>query len=299
MNFGGCGTVFQLTPSGNGATERVLYRFSGSPDGCSPSAEVVSDREGNLYGTTAYGGASNCGPYGECGTVFELSRIEGGWTETTIHTFVYDDGANPLAGLAMDDAGNLYGTTVGGGLGNGVIFELVNTDGTWNERIIYEYGGAPNDGEPAGGVALDHDGNLYGATEFAGDFGYGSVYELSQSQSVWTNATLFSFNGYDGWFPHAGVILGKDGNIYGTTLGSTSGNCLQGCGLVFELDHSQGWSETILHSFAGGTDGAYPWAPLVLDDSGNVYGTTVAGGDPNCSTGSFPPGCGVVFRITP
>lgn len=295
----GCGTVFELKKSGAGWTKTILYTFKGGSDGNLPAAGVIFDATGNLYGTTAYGGDLSCYYYGSgCGVVFELKRTSRGWAEQVLYTFHGPDGADPFAALAFDSAGNLYGTTMWGGLGNGLIFQLVNTNGSWIENIPYEYGGAPNDGEPDGGVVLDHAGNLYGATEFAGDYGYGGVYELSQSQGVWTYTTLSSFNGSDGWFPHAGVILGKDGNIYGTTLGSTSGNCMEGCGVVFMLDRSQGWAETILHSFVGGTDGAYPWAPLLLDENGNVYGTTVAGGDPNCSTGSFPPGCGVVYRIS-
>jgi uncharacterized repeat protein (TIGR03803 family) len=292
----GFGTVFELQRSSTGWRERVLYRFSGGKDGAYPDASLVFDGEGNLYGTTPYGGDNNCYYYGSgCGVVFELKHSKAGWREQVLHTFTGSDGADPFAEVTFDKTGNLYGTTWAGGSGGGVVFQLKHSGGVWTESTVYAF--PVYNGSPEGGLVVDGNGNLYGATEFGGNNGSGSVFEMTPSGSGWVQIALHSFNGYDGWFPTAGVTFDKAGNLYGTTGGSNTGTCQDGCGLVFVLKKADNWAETILHKFTGGVDGAYPWASLALDARGSVYGTTIAGGDANCK-GDYK-GCGVVFKIRP
>lgn len=295
----GCGTVIAIRRDSKGWSEEVLYRFSGGTDGANPVGPVVLGPDNALYGTTVYGGNPVCSQYGPgCGTVFKLEQTSAGWTETVIHEFTGPDGAYPYAGVAFDSAGNIYGTTTGGGNGKGVIFELIPNNGTWSEAVLYNFSGGDGDGIPAGGVVLDKQGNVYGATEFGGDYGTGSVFELTPSGDGWNLEVLHSFSGYDGWFPRAGISIDQAGNLYGTTFGSNSGECQNGCGLVYMLKRANGWAETVLHSFTGGADGAYPGSSLLLYGNG-LYGTTTVGGDSQCSIDPPFAGCGVVYRISP
>jgi uncharacterized repeat protein (TIGR03803 family) len=175
----GCGTVFQLTPTGGGGwTELVLLNFNGT-DGFEPEAGLIFDAAGNLYGTTYQGGG-----YG-VGTVFELTPTAGGgWTETVLHSFNYNnstDGAYPQAGLIFDAAGNLYGTTAGGGTyGRGAVFELTPTaDGGWTQQVLHSFGNGTDGFEPEAGLIFDAAGNLYGTTHQGGGYGVGTVFELT------------------------------------------------------------------------------------------------------------------------
>jgi uncharacterized repeat protein (TIGR03803 family) len=228
-------------------------------------------------------------------------------TYKVLHRFTGPDGANPLAGLIFDGAGNLYGTTRNGGsTGLGTVFRLVpNADGTWKESVLYSF--SPADGDTAvAALSLDTKGNLYGTTAFGGG-GTGVVFQLKpNAHGSWTEAVLHSFSGPDGLEPGAGsLIFDAAGNIYGTTLFGGSGlECGSvGCGVVFKLTpNADGtWKETILHSFCSltsCTDGAEPDAGLLFDAAGNIYGTTLFGGSSSACVGS-PPGCGVVFKLTP
>lgn len=206
--------------------------------------------------------------------------------------------------MIRDAAGNLYGVTGAGGAdGGGVAYKL---DATGDEILLCSFEGSDGIG-PDSVLAADGAGNLYGTTEGGGNSecggtGCGVVFELSpDSGGSWTGTVLYTFcsqsNCADGVEPLDGpLVRDAAGNLYGTTyFGGALPNCNgAGCGVVFKLDPSG--KETVLHSFTGGTDGAFPWAGLTTDAAGNLYGVTAGGGDINC----FPPeGCGVVFKITP
>jgi uncharacterized repeat protein (TIGR03803 family) len=276
------GTVAQQ-PARAQATLKVLYTFKGAPDAANPNSGVVRDGMGNFYGTTYLGGddAESCTPLG-CGAVYKLN-ITG--KETVLHSFTgRSDGENPVAGLLRDSAGNIYGTTVNGGLGGGTVFKL---DSTGQETVLYDFVG---EASPVGGVIRDGAGNLYGTTYYGGTYGFGTVYKLD---TFGVETVLYSFGGYvrqDGAFPNAALVRDTAGNLYGTTVfGGTSANCAHsGCGTVFKLDKLG--RETMLYSFAGGADGRNPYSGLVRDASGNLYGTTYSGGVATAC-------CGTVYKV--
>jgi uncharacterized repeat protein (TIGR03803 family) len=228
------GTVFELTPAaGGGWTEKVLHNFvANGTDGYYPWAGLAFDRFGNLYGTTSTGGTY------EGGIVFELTPAgSGGWTETVLHRFGNAmDGSGPLAGLIFDAAGNLYGTTSGGGTYDGTVFELTPAGGgSWTEKVLWSFGSGTDGFAPQVGLVFDAAGNLYGTTPWGGTNGYGTVFELTPAGSGgWTEAVLHNFNEFgngDGYYPLAALILDAAGNLYGTTsVGGTYNN-----GTVFEL----------------------------------------------------------------
>ncbi len=291
------GTVFNLTPNADGSwTEHVLYSFTGDTDGQSPEGDLIFDQEGNLYGTTSGGAGEWNG-----GVVFQLTpNADGSWNESVLYRFCSqtncNDGINPSAGLIFDSAGNLYGTTTGGGRTAGNVFELApNANGSWTESVLYRFCQTDcNDGiNPSAGLIFDKKGNLY-STALGGVYGDGVVFKLvPHPKKSWTESVLHAFSDTigDGW-PTAGLVLDAAGNLYGTTpQGGT------GCGKVFKLapnPHGT-WAESVLYQFAGGMDGCQPYAGLIFDQSGNLYGTTLYGGNSACGFG----GCGVVFKLTP
>jgi uncharacterized repeat protein (TIGR03803 family) len=303
----GCGTVFKLTPSSDGSwTESVLYSFgSYSGDGNDPLAGLIFDAAGNLYGTTAYGGAG-----GE-GTVFELTPMSGGsWTESVLNSFTGGaDGGGPVAGLTLDKAGNLYGTTEQGGTYShnceasnncGVVFKLTpSSGGGWAEQVLHALTGGKDGGLPRAGLIFDAAGNLYGTAIQGGDrlscdpyYGCGTVFKLTpRADGSWKEKTLYEFAQYGkhGSGPSAALISDQAGNLYGTTLADLSPTC--GWGVVFKLAPTSngGWHETVLHRFCD-DPGASPYGGLVFDAAGNIYGTT--NGDGSKTFGS-------VFEITP
>jgi len=253
--------------------EKVLYSFQGIPDGAVPAGGVVFDKAGNLYGATLDGGASTCDGPGQCGTVFQLkppAQKGGAWTETVLYTFkghAHNDGATPESGVVIDQAGNLYGVTGYGGSGP--------------------------------------------CTLLGGAVGCGTAYELSppaRQGDPWKEKVLYSFQGgKDGYVASGDLVFDKAGNLYGATLfgggkGTTCDSLYGGqCGTVFKLSppKTKGgkWKEKVLHSFAGGTDGANPNGGLVLDNKGAVYGTSQIGGDQEGEC--RPNGCGTVFALQP
>jgi uncharacterized repeat protein (TIGR03803 family) len=285
---GGCGTVFELSPTQNGNwTETVLYSFcindvQGCPDGYEPTSALIFDNAGNLYGTTQGGGA-----YG-LGTVFELSppaNRGGSWTEAVLWGFgAPGDGAVPVSDLIFDASGNLYGTTSGGGayVGWGTVFQLVSiSGGRWSENILFSFGADISTGvNPKAGMIFDRSGNLYGTTWQGGlknKYGIdGVVYKLSPKPQVpWTETVLFEFTGATGGNPLAGVVMDKSGNLYGSTQFGEYNN-----GSVFRLT-SQGREHGIL--FEGTPNGAFPAADLLMDED-RFYGTTQEGGSQNGGT---------------
>jgi len=284
----GCGVVFELTPPatrGGLWSETVLYRFTGGSDGAAPQSNLIFDATGNLYGTTGGGGDASSD-----GTVFQLTppSIQGGvWTETVLYRFAGgSDGETPLAGLVFDHAGNLYGTTLFGGITNaGTVFQLtppVTQGGAWTEMVLHTFGRG-NDGlDPQAGLIVDNRGTLYGTTIS------GTVFKLTPP--AWTEKVLFNFTGggNNGSWPCA--LISRQGALYGLTrLGGSPANA----GTAFQLAPSAGggtWTETTLYSFTGGNDGGEPCGALVSDHAGNLYGTSSGNGQ------NIP---GTVFKLTP
>ncbi len=369
----GCGTVFMLARGSGGQwTESVLHAFqvnNDDRDGAAPNGALIFDAAGNLYGTTSVGGGGglqcSSGAYVGCGIVFELTPASGGnWTETVLHRFnVNAGGAGPYAGLVMDEAGNLYGTTAAGGnccgadifgWGAGGVFELTTTSGVWSEEVLHYFcskanctdGNAPYSGllrgsdgtlygtttyggsssfpcynlgcgtvfeldskkeelaypltgidgvQTTSSLTSDANGNFYGTTPLDGASGDGTVFRLSPTpEGRWTFTVLYNFHGGfagEGSFA-TGVVFDKAGNLYGTVWGPQGGNCEGwGCGLVYKLEpQPKGpWKYSVVYTFTGAEDGGEPNGTLIIDDQGNLYGTTAIGGAEY----------GVVYEITP
>ena len=332
----GAGVVFKMSTSGQ---ETVVHNFAGGSDGANPQARLVMDAAGNLYGTTYSGGVSNAG------TVFKVTRSG---KEKVLYSFSGGaDGGSPIAGLTIDKAGNLYGTTsTGGANGSGTVLKLAVptvAGGSWTESVLRSFGAGTDGATPVAGVTLDESGNLYGTTSAGGTYGYGTVFQLKPLASGWTENILHDFTlGTDGGIPYAGVTLGGKGILYGAATdggGGTNG----GGGTVFELTHGSGgwtfnvlsvlsgwdvsgtfrdllvesgkiyatthcdgtdrdgtvyeltlangtWTYNSLYEFTGGTDGFYSFSNLVSDKAGNLYGTVAYGGSQ---------GAGVAFMVTP
>jgi hypothetical protein len=319
--IGTCGTVFKLTPNGDGTyTESTLYRFQGGADGENPEGSLILDTKGNLYGSTVFGGVPSCYANVGCGTVFQLHpNTDGSWTEKTLHRFVGgSDGAFMDAGLTFDTNGNLYGVTTDGGgrgctgFGCGTVFRLSKTQG-WKERVLYRFTGGSDGSIAEGGVTFDGVNSFYGVTLLGGDTtcvvpgeplsGCGSVYQLTHSSTGWTKTVLHNFTGgSDGISPQSSLTLDNAGNLYGVTGtgGSTGCSGGHGCGTIFSLTPGvSGWTESVLYGFSGGADGSTPWFSGVIRDSvGNLFGTTSYGGDLTCADNpGF--GCGTVFEWSP
>ena len=288
------GTVFELKPGPHGWNLTVL-------DDYGSNAWLVLDKAGNLYG--AFGHGSHDG-----GAITELLRGSDGWTENVLYSFCAkphcDDGDLPYAGLTWDNVGNLYGTTEYGGKGSpqsGTAFELKhNSDGTWQHILLHSFPSFPGDGEVVyAGLVLDAEGNLFGATNSGGGHGCGqtltcgTVFKLSpDSNGRWKETILYRFpNPSNGFSPGASLVFDQAGNLYGTTALGGNTACANGCGVAFKLtpDSNGKWKYSVLHRF-NFKDGANPAAALILDQKGNLYGTTTLGG---------AGGYGVVFEITP
>jgi uncharacterized repeat protein (TIGR03803 family) len=276
-NIGGIydrGTVYELSPSASGLTEKVLFNFGAFY--ASNSAPLL-DPVGNLYGVAAEGGKYNYG------AVFELTpNRDGSWTATDIHDFGgYEE--HPEGSLIMDSSGNLYGTTYSN---PGSVFELSRVGKVWKERVLYNFGASANDGaNPWGALTFDAAGNLFGTTTAGGTSNLGTVFELSPSSNSWRETLLYSFQGgSDGSFPYSNVIFDPAGNLYGTTEEGGPNNL----GTVFELSPSaNGWTERVIHSFSG-LDGEIPVSGLVLFGE-SLYGSASLG----LNSG------GTVFALTP
>jgi len=282
-------TALILAPGAWAASRyKVLYKFTGGADGSQPYAGLIFDTSGNLYGTTDQGGASGDG------TVFKLTKnSDGSWTESVLYSFAGGtDGADPWARLTFDASGNLYGTTSSGGASSaGTVFQLApNSGGTWTESLLYSFSGGSDGASPYGGLIFDPSGNLYGTTYFGGASGDGVVYKLTpNSNGTWTESVLNTFTGgQDGGNPGylGNLTFDPAGNLYGTAAyGGGSG-----AGVVYKLTpNSDGtWTESVLHTFTGGKDGAIPTGTLIFGPAGRLYGNATYGGV----------GLGNVFKLT-
>ena len=262
----GYGTVFELSPNGSGGwSESVLYSFTGGVDGAYPDLSyLIFDDAGNLYGTAYQGGTSGYG------VVFELIPVEGSWTETVLYSFANDgDGALPANGLMFDPAGNLYGSTyIGGDNNDGTVFKLSQSGGVWTEQVIYEGDGQCGNQSP--GLIMDATGNIFGGT-------VNTIFELSPNGNGGWTPTLIQVVSGTGDCAEATPLFDKAGNLYGTTkVGGANV-----AGTVYKLTpvttgKKKGtWTERILYSFKGVTDGYEPQAGIVFDAAGNIYGTTL------------------------
>jgi uncharacterized repeat protein (TIGR03803 family) len=293
------GTVFELSPSSGGWIEKTIGSFNGT-DGSSPVGGLVFDQAGNLYGTTQSGGNAGCS--GSCGTVFELTPASGGlWIRTVLYRFTgVSDGGNPVGGVILDAAGNLYGTTPSGGPNNhGTVFQLSPGSGGWTESVLHQFTGQNGDGrQPKAGLLFDQQGNLYGTTSAggfrSGDGCCGTVFQLSPTSGGWNEAVLIAFSPTEGGFPVGTLIFDPAGNLYGATQGTGVSGSIWGS--IFELSPKSGgaWSQSVLHQFAFPAgldpDGYGPQSSVIMDSLGNLYGTTVGGGTHRG---------GVIYQITP
>jgi uncharacterized repeat protein (TIGR03803 family) len=278
----GLGTIYALTNTGK---EIIVHRFQGGPaDGEEPQTGLIEAQDGTYYGTTAAGGS---GPFGDCGTVFNLSKSG---KLTLIHSFVGGDGCQPEGGLVMDAQGNMYGvTSTGGALGYGTVYKITPAGAV---TTLHNFANQPDGANPLGILAIDKAGNLYGTTPGGGDpkcttanQGCGIVFEIDTQGK---EHILHSFLNPEGGMPYAGVVLDPAGNLYGSTSGFSTYNW----GSLFKLDPQQNFTK--LHDFTGGADGGFPFSAMTLDH-GALYGTTYLGG---LATACGGQGCGVVFKLT-
>jgi hypothetical protein len=277
------GAVYELSPGTGGTwTEKVIYQFNNQA--YEPGAHLAFDSQGNLYGSLIQTFNGN-------GAVFQLSpQSDGTWKETLIHSFTRTngDGATPDGGVVIDAKGNIYGATSVAGLSNyGIVYELSpNGSGGFSESILFTFTGQSTGQNPSAPLTIDANGNLFGTTT-------GLVFELSPSGGKWNETVLYSFGGSPDGARASGVVFDAKGNLYSTTQCGGSGCNNPGCGIVFELSPQSGgsWKETILYNFESATDGSQSVAGVLIDSTGNIYGTTQYGGTRL--------GNGTVFEIQP
>jgi uncharacterized repeat protein (TIGR03803 family) len=287
-DFGG-GTVFQLSPTANGWVHTVLYSFTGGADGGEPYKGVTLDRYGNLYGTAVTGGSGNC--EGGCGVVYTLTNRGGKWTHRVIHAFTGgDDGSGPGARVTVDPAGNIYGMApTGGAYGLGTIYRIrQGSHGSPVFTVIHAFTGGADGATGSAGRMVFRDGRLYGAATAGGTFGSGVVFELTRRGGEWDFSTIYSFRGQpDASFPYGALLFDGSGNIYGTTYYGGANSI----GSVYKLSAQPAgeWAEEVIYSFQEGADGNSPISNLVMDNAGNLYGTTSEGGL----------GSGTIFKLSP
>jgi hypothetical protein len=311
----GVGNIYKVSPpahKGGRWVKTTIFTFNGK-NGAMPQASLIADTKGNLYGVTFDGGTGNCNfNIPGCGVVFELSPPLHGktWTETVLHNFqAGEDGTHPQSPLVFDAMGNLYGSTIYGGdmscadengLGCGVVFKLSPSktpDSAWTEKVLHAFQGGL-DGVVPEGPLFFKDGMLYGTTLQGGGSvqcqnGCGIAFTVDPAGQ---ERVIHRFAGKDGGGP-VGLTGDSAGNLFGITGQGGQSNW----GTVFELEPSPGgtWTESVLYNFSGGSDGGNPTA-VIPDNSGNLYGTTEAGGNPNdCGWEEPYTGCGVAFKLAP
>jgi uncharacterized repeat protein (TIGR03803 family) len=279
------GVAYQLSPSTGGFSYTILFTFSTPKPG--PYGGFL-DLNNSLFGAGEY-------------NAFQLRNDGSGtWQYKHLASYHGDQGYTAEGNVIADPQGNLYGVTYDGGANdNGTVFEISpSASGAWTYQVLYSFQFGADGSSPIGPLIIDASGNLYGMTELGGDSVYGTIFELSPDGSGgWTEQVLYSFSdGTDGSVP-TGLILAPDGSFYGTTYsGGGKGNCQNAfhdsyCGTVFHLTSgTNGWTESVLYAFAGGSDGGGPTGNMAFDRNGNLYGTTFAGGQ-NAN--------GTIFELTP
>lgn len=277
------------TNAAQGQVLSVVHAFAGGQDGANPYSGVTIDTAGNLYGTTASGGAGY-------GIVYKLVQSDSGWTLHLLYSFTGgSDGGAPRARVVIGPDGSLYGATFQGGgngchgRGCGTVFQLQpparqpkTALDPWTETVLYRFTGDADGGQPKGDLVFDSVGNIYGTTEIGGlphscsGLGCGTVFELTRSGNSWKALVLHQFSGGpDGSFPNSGLTSDESGDFYGTTVAGGANNL----GSVFQLTPAgSGWKEKVIYSFKDLTDGVQPSAGAILDNSGKLYGATVFGG---------------------
>ncbi len=286
-----CGVVYSIAPPVTPCPvvscqwpETVIHRFAPSPDGFYPGrGDIVFDQAGNIYGTTTGGGTD------QNGVVYKLTRSNGSWTESILYNFTGgSDGGGPFAGVTFDAAGNLYGTTLGGGAyGDGTVYQLKPAGSGWTETTLHSFNPPQDGGYSVAGLINDSSGNFYGATSEGGTGGGGTIYELTPSGGSWTYSVLHSIVNPNGQGGPGANLLWSNGNLYGTMSGWADGN---DPGSVFELTQSNGsWNLVYLYHFTFGDDGGIPDSSLIMDSAGNLYGTASLG----------DPDGGTIFQIMP
>jgi hypothetical protein len=324
-----CGQIFKLSqPSSHGGTAslQVLYSFQGDEDGYMPSSPLIADKNGNLYGTTSFGGTGCIYQFTKgCGTVFQLSppsEPNGQWTKTKLYEFTGEDNViEPYGRLLIGIDGTLIGTTpYGGTKGNcpggscGAAYQLIpptQPHEAWTEKTILIFNGTEGT-SPNGDLIQDVNGTLYGTTSRTVNDNFGTVFELippSLGQTDWTENVLYQFgsNLKDGFSPTAGLYIDVYGNLYGTTnAGGVHNHNGNVGGTVFKLsppiENGGPWTEAVIHSFGGknegpGDDGYYPSGKVTPGAGGLLFGTATYGDDynDNCYQG----GCGILFKLVP
>ncbi len=272
----GGGTVFRSSYKNGGWIFNPLYEFQGGTDGKTPFAGVTVGPAGAVYGTTLYGGGSGCDGSG-CGTVFKLTppasfcrMVLCPWTETVLYR---NNGPNEpccfYGGVIVDNAGNVYGMSEGGGNGNcfgsgcGAVYMLTPSGGSYTLSVLYNFQGGSDGAGPLGNLTMDAAGNLYGTATYGGQYGFGTVFKLVRSAGGYTFHLLYTFtNGSDGAMPQGNVVLDSAGNLYGAS-GDGGG--------IFQITPSGDYS--LIDPILGGLQ-----SPITIDAAGNIYGTTYAGG---------------------
>jgi hypothetical protein len=239
--YSGCGIVFRLTPNSNGTwTESTIYAFAGVPDGANPASAVILDADGNIYGTTAYGGTEKCAGgewFRGCGAVYKLMpNSGGGWTETLLYNFHRFQGTAryPSGGFLFDMTGRIVGTSTEGGDEFGTVFQLEQTKTAWGQSVLNRFYGYPDGAYPVGRLAMGLSGKFYGATTGGGTNSYqynGTVFELEQTKGGWRERVLLSASSV-AYNPQAGPTVDSQGYVYGTFAGSSNGNNF---GAVYEI----------------------------------------------------------------
>ena len=281
----GNGALVGLSPNSSGLlTESFIYSFGGAPDGSNPWGAIITDKAGNIYGTTEDGGAYSSG------TVYRMQSQGSSYTESVLYSFGggSSDGAHPLSGLIIDKKGALYGTTEeGGSAGAGTVFKLTPSKRGYTESILYSFKGEPDGSKPESGIVASRrtitraTPTLYGTTVYGGANNDGTVYELTPSGKGYTETVVWNFGSVagDGVDPTGGVCVNDKGVTYGTTLGGGSG-ASSGLGTFFTLTPSGNAYKESVESFSG-ANGAYPFAGPSTDSKGNLYVTGEAGGASN------------------
>jgi uncharacterized repeat protein (TIGR03803 family) len=294
----GFGNVYRLSPTGR---EKVLYQFQGGSDGAYPGGGITLDSAGNLYGATFGGGSNSCSR--GCGTIFRITPLG---KESVLYIFQGGaDGVEPVGNLALDSKGNLYGATLFGGdysatecadTGCGTVFEI-QADGS--KITLHTFLGGTDGALPAAGVIIDADDNLYGTTTDGGNTicrtGCGTVFKISPGGAETVLHAFCADQTCDeGSTPESSLLLDGAGNLYGTAAG---GGGAGNNGTVFKL--APDGTETVLYSFKGGSDGFFPEAGVIMDEAGNLFGTTFAGGIHHACHKVLGDGCGTVFEVKP